>query len=356
MAVFFVGAAAEAQALKVGMAEHALPCTFNPGGQWQGSFYEIWGEVSSGANVPFEIVAVPDFRGLLEAGQSGQVDVALGCINMTPERLSKFRFSVPIQEDGISVLVRKEQTRTWIPILRALVSPEVLELLGGFLAFVLASAMVIWKIEGYGRQESTAATGRPRTFSKLFQVLLTGPGTNVIATSVRANLLIGVVYFIRVVSASVLVSLVSVHILTRGAEESTTASHVTVVQDLWGKMVAVSAGSVSEQWIQSHNAKDGAEKQIRLFQTDNVEHACDALLSGKVDAVVADNLQIQYYHEQLNPRAPVQVAIRNIHRQSQGLILSPNLPPETVLRINQAIARLKENGTIDAIKKRWFPD
>lgn len=346
-----------AQPLKVGMAVRSMPCTFFPNGQWHGSFYEIWSAVASNANLPFEVVSVPNFPQLLEAGQTGQVDVAVGCVNMTPDRIAKYRFSLPVQEDGISVLVRKEQTQTWLPIVRALVSPEVLELLGGFVGFVLAIACLIWRIEGYSRQPSTADTGRPRTFIRMFQVLLTGPGTNVLAMSVRANMLISVVYFVRVVSASVLVSLVSIHIIQRSTEEP--ASRVAVVQDLWGKTVAVGAGSVSEQWVEGHNrtlAGASKETQINLLQTDSVEHAWEALLSRKVDAVIADNLEIQYYHTKLNPRARVQVAIRNIHRQSQGLILSPNLPPETELRINQAIARLKENGTIDTIKDRWLPD
>lgn len=343
--------------LKVGMAVRSMPCTFYPDGQWHGSFYEAWSEIAVSANLPFEVVSIANFRQLLEAGQTGQVDVALGCINMTPDRLAKYRFSVPIQEDGISVLVRKEQVQTWVPILRALGSPAVLGLLSGILAFVFVVTLFIWHIEGYARQENTSTVGRPRTFSKLFQILLTGPGTNVIAATVVGNMLIGILYFIRIVAASVLVSLVSVNIIKRSTEE--TQSHVAVVQDLRGKTVAVGAGSVSEQWVENHNAdlRDASAKsRIQISQIDNLSQACDALVQGKVDAVIADNLQIQYYHSKVNPRAPLQVAIRNIHRQSQGLVLSPELPAETVLKINQAIARLKENGAIDTMKKRWVSE
>jgi len=84
--------------------------------------------------------------------------------------------------------------------------------------------------------------------------------------------------------------------------------------------------------------------------------AMDSLLAGQVDAVIADNAQVAYYRTKINPRAPLQVAIRNIHRQSQGLILSPQLPEPTALRINQAIARIKETGTADAIMRRYVPE
>jgi len=353
-----VGSSARAaETIKVGLSMRSMPCTYYPDGQWRGSFYETWQEIAVSANLPYEVVSVPNFRQLLEFGQNGQVDVAVGCINMTPARLAKYRFSVPIQEDGISVLVRKEQTPTWIPILRTLVSGPILGLLAGMLAFVLLISLIIWRIEGYSRQENTSTTGRPRTFSKLFQILLTGPGTNVIASSVRGNTLIGVVYFFRIVAASVLVSLVSVNVIKRSTEE--TKSAISSVQDLAGKVVAVGTGSVSEQWIESHNASapvvaDG--RPIKIQQIDSLEQSCNALLRGQVDAVIADNAQIQYYRLKINPHAQVQVAIRNIHRQSQGLILSPNLSAETALRINQAIARMKENGTVDNIKKHWLPE
>jgi len=334
-----------------------MPCAFNPDGQWRGSFYETWNEVAVSANMPFEVVNIPNFKQLLQAGQDGQVDVAVGCINMTPERLAKYRFSVPVQEDGLAVMVRKEPFHIWTPVVRTLFSLDLLELLGGILAFIFIIAVLIWRVEHYATQESTIKTGKLRTFAKLFQILLSGPGTNVIATTARSNSLIGLTYFIRMIAASVLLSFVSVNIIKKSSQD--VASTVRGIADLAGKTVSVGTGSVSEHWVTSYNATlspSASNGHIRIQQIDSLEQACNALQSGQVDAVIADNTQIQYYLTKVNPRAPFQVAIRNIHRQSQGLIFSPNLPAETVLQINQAIARLKENGTVDNIKKRWIPE
>ena len=345
------------QPLRVGFSAKSTPCTFFPEGHWQGSFYEAWQEVAANANLPFEIVAIPTFRQLLDAGQAGQVDVAVGCINMTPERLAKYRFSVPLQEDGISVLLRKEQSKTWLTIARTLASPGILGLLAVILSFVLVMTLMLWRIEGYGRQESTQVAGRPRTFAKVFQILLTGPGTNTIASTVRGNSLISVVYFVRIVAASVLVSLVSVNVIKRSTEDA--VSRVSAVQDLAGKTVSVGPGSVSEHWIEGFNqqlATGDTARRIKLHPMDSLAKSCDLLIAGEVDAVIADNAQVQYYKTKINPRAPLQVVIRNIHRQSQGLILSPQLPDATALRINQAIARIKETGTADAILRRYVPE
>ena len=123
--------------------------------------------------------------------------------------------------------------------------------------------------------------------------------------------------------------------------------------------MSVGTGSVSEHWITSWNAASSpsvASGQIQMKQIDSLEQAASALSSGQVDAVIADNMQIQYYLTKVKPKAPFQVAIRNVHRQSQGLIFAPSLPEATALQINQAIARLKENGTVDGIRKRWIPE
>lgn len=346
-----------AEPLRVALSQRSMPCTFYANGQWYGSFHETWSEIAASANLPFQLESAASFRELLEAGQSGKVDVAVGCVNMTPDRLLKYRFSVPIQEDGISVLVRKESAQIWLPILQTIFSLDLLGLLGGILGFVLVISLIIWKVEGYDRQDGTRQQGRPRTFSKLFQILLTGPGTNVIASTVRGNSLIGLVYFVRIVAASVLVSFVSVNIIKRSAQD--TGGAIRAVQDLAGKTVSVGAGSVSEHWVAGYNEtvdNKTPERRIRIQAQDSLAQGCDALLAGQVDAVIADNGQIQYYLSKVKPRVPLRVALSNIHRQSQGLIFSPGLPSETALRINQAIARLRENGTIDTIKKRWQKD
>lgn len=346
-----------AEPLRVAMSQRSMPCTFFANGQWYGAFHETWAEIAVSAGLPFQLESAASFRELLEVGQAGKVDIAVGCINMTPDRLLKYRFSVPIQEDGISVLVRKESFHIWLPILQTLFSWDLLGLLGGILSFVLVITLIMWKVEGYDRQDGTKTQGRPRTFSKLFQILLTGPGTNVIATTVRGNSLIGLVYFVRIVATSVLVSFVSVNIIKRSAQD--TGGAIRAVQDLAGKSVSVGAGSVSEHWVSGYNEtvdKSTPDRRIRIETQDSLAAGVDALLAGRVDAVIADNGQIQYYVGKIKPKAPLRVALSNIHRQSQGLIFSPQLSNETALRINQAIARLRENGTIDSIKKRWRQD
>ena len=144
-----------------------------------------------------------------------------------------------------------------------------------------------------------------------------------IATTVRGNSLISVIYFVRIIAASVLVSLVSVNVIKRSTEE--VSSQVRAVQDLAGKTVSVGIGSVSEHYIESYNAKlgpDEKDRAIKIHPMDGLDRSCNLLLQGSVDAVIADNAQIQYYRTKLNPRAPLQIAIRNIHRQSQGLIFA----------------------------------
>ena len=88
--------------------------------------------------------------------------------------------------------------------------------------------------------------------------------TNTIASTVRGNSVISVVYFVRIVAASVLISLVSVNVIKRSTEES--ISCVSTVQDLAGKTVSVGPGSVSEHWIEGFNQQLGLGDQARRIK------------------------------------------------------------------------------------------
>lgn len=346
--------ALEAAPLSIGMSANSQPCTFYDNGRWQGSSFDIWKEVSAQAQLPFDIVRFPSFRTLLTAAQTGKVDVAVGCINMNAERLAQYRFSVPIAADSISVAVRKNPISAWSAVRTTLV--ELLGLLAGFLSVILILSILIWYSEEYKSKQASLQTGKLNAFIKLFQILLTGAGTNTLAEKKTPNLLIGVAYFVRLVAASILVSFVTANII-RGSLVSS-SSEIDSLRSLVNKTVAVRPGTVSERLLQQYNVAYQAQAPespgILIQPKENMEQAFMALDKQQVAAVVADTAQIRYYMSQVNPNGSFQIVLTDLRPQSQGLIFSPTLPSQTVLKINQAIATLKENGALQEIQTSWF--
>jgi ABC-type amino acid transport substrate-binding protein len=346
--------ALETAPLSIGMSANSQPCTFYDNGRWQGSSFDIWQEVSAQAKLPFDIVKFPSFRKLLVAAQTSKVDVAVGCINMNAERLAQYRFSVPIAADSISVAVRKNPISAWSAVRNTLV--ELLGLLAGFLSVMLLLSILIWYSEEYKFKQASLQTGKLNAFVKLFQIMLTGPGTNTLAEKKTPNLLIGVAYFVRLVAASILVSFVTANII-RGSLVSSN-SEIDSLRSLANKTVALRAGTVSDRLIQQYNAayRDQAPGRsgILVNYKENMEQAFTALEQKQVAAVVADTAQIRYFISQVNPQGPFQIALTDLRPQSQGLIFSPRLSNQTALKINQAIATLRENGALQEIQTSWF--
>jgi len=128
--------------LRVGVVEGSPPCSDRRDDAWQGLAPELWNRVASRESLAFRLSAWPSTGDLLEATRTGVIDVAVGCINVSPERLLRYRFSLPFQEDGLAVLVLRTPLDLGRAFLGALIGPGLLQLLGGYLLPILPLAAV----------------------------------------------------------------------------------------------------------------------------------------------------------------------------------------------------------------------
>ena len=84
---------------------------------------------------------------------------------------------------------------------------------------------------------------------------------------------------------------------------------------------------------------------------DSIRDSLLALKDGRVNAVLADELQLRYLqsHAASSGIIPV-LAMSGIRPELQGFALSPKLNPETVKRINLSISQLKRNGLVQQLR------
>jgi hypothetical protein len=161
------------------------------------------------------------------------VDVAVGCINLSPERLESTTFSLPFQEDGLAVLALRNRLDLGKAFLRSLIGPALLQLLGGFLILIGLISLLTWRVEGHGRSDTTRTLGATRSFARIFQILATGPGSNTIVETTRGHLLVLLAYLVRIVAASLLVGFLTVHVVEETRERS--AGSLQGLEDLRGR-------------------------------------------------------------------------------------------------------------------------
>jgi ABC-type amino acid transport substrate-binding protein len=73
--------------------------------------------------------------------------------------------------------------------------------------------------------------------------------------------------------------------------------------------------------------------------------------SGEADAVLADDLQLEYVLQSLD-RSRLELVKRGMSPESQAFGFSPQLPDPTADRIDLAISELKGSGAVAELRAR----
>lgn len=331
--------------LRVGVVDGAQPCSDAMQGQWRGLAVDLWGRVAAIEQLPFIYERRPTAADLLEAVQRGELDVGVGCLTITPERVNRLRFSLPFQEMGLAVLQRRTRLEAGGAVLRSLLSRDLLQLLAVYLLCIAVVSGLLWRCEAHGSGAEQQQHGRRRGFAKVFQILATGPGTNTIASTTRGHGLVIVSYLVRIVTASMLVTTITVRLVR---EPATGPADPSRLADLQGLRVAARPGSVSEEVLRALRAQ-ATTRPLQIIPLQQVSQAAELLLSGRADAVLAEDLQV-LYAQALRPREGLVISLQGLQRESQAFALSPRLSNGTVARINRAISTLKRQGVVHELQ------
>jgi ABC-type amino acid transport substrate-binding protein len=287
---------------------------------------------------------------MLEATREGRLDVAVGCINVSPERLPRYRFTLPFQEDGLAVMVVNSRLDLGRAFLGSLFTPMLLQLLGGYLLVIALLSLLTWQVERYAQQPQTLSRGLRRSFSKVFQVLATGPGGNTIVATTRGDGIVITAYLVRIVAASLLVGYLTVNVARE--VQGRASGRITSTADLRGLRVAVRRGTVSEALLRELNVGDTGPK-VTILSRDNIRAGIDLLISRQADAVLGDNLQLSYQLLQIPSQVFLpRLALQGIRPESQAFALSPALPEATAERIDLAISSLKRSGMVSSLRQQ----
>ncbi|MFM7754201.1 MAG: transporter substrate-binding domain-containing protein [Cyanobium sp.] len=337
-----------APVLRVGAADGSQPCSYRQKESWSGLAVELWQRIADQEKLPYVLVVGESTAALLEATRRGELDVAIGCLTVSPERLRNTRFSLPFQESGLGVITRRNRLDLGLSLLQSLLAPDLIRLLLAYVAVISLISVAVWQVERSGSQPAAWPVGRRRGFALIFQVLATGPGTNTVVVTSRGHGLVVLAYLVRIVSASLLVSYVTINVV-RGTQD-TANTILRTLNDLAGRRVAVRPGSVSADLLEALNS-GGLRPPIQLQELKRVPDADRLLAENRVDAVVADTIQLEYLLAQLSHQR-FGLALRDIHPQSQAFAFSPTLSDAMAGRINVALGQLKRDGVVTQLQRQ----
>jgi polar amino acid transport system substrate-binding protein len=118
------------------------------------------------------------------------------------------------------------------------------------------------------------------------------------------------------------------------------------VADLAGKTVSVTSGTTSERWVVANAQRFGfGRTSFSQGSSDGVR----LLDAGAVDAYVGDLPTLLY---QLLKRPDLAVIARLPGQERYGIALAKDSP--LTAKVDAAITRMKQDGTMARIHKRWF--
>jgi polar amino acid transport system substrate-binding protein len=342
LAATATAAAAFARApLRVGVLDGSPLCSLQiTPGHWEGVAVELWRVVASREQLAYVLQPYPSARELLEASRNGEVDVAVGCLTVSPERVGRYRFTLPFQEEGLALLMPVDRLALGRSLARALVSPSLLRVLAVYLLAIALLSWLVWRDE-HQSEAGMERSAQLRSYMLVFQVLATGPGTNVIVSRTRGHGLVLLSWLLRIVGASLIVSTVTLDVLQQPPAAGDLPGSLA---DLAGRRVAARTGSVSDTTLR----QPPLAGRVTVVPMARVTEATGLLLSRTADAVLADEQQLRWVRDTAPPwqRRRLQLVLEGTHPESQALALSPRLDDALEERINRAISQVKRDGAL----------
>ena len=129
--------------------------------------------------------------------------------------------------------------------------------------------------------------------------------------------------------------------LTRKAD----AESIKSSADLAGKKVGVGLGTNYEQWLK----ENVPQADIRTYDDDPTKF--QDLNVGRIDVILVDRLAAFEMVEKTGDR--LAVAGDAFSRQESGIALRKG-NPQLLAAINEAIAKLRADGTLKQLSEKWF--
>ena len=279
------------------------------------------------------------FADMLRAVTDGEADLAIANISITAERETRMDFSQPIFESGLRIMVPGDQAggpALW----RALMSRDLLAAIAIAFVALTAGGMAMWYFERRA-QPYFDRPARQALFPSFWWALnlVVNGGFEERVPRTPFGRLFGV---LLVISSLFVVSLFVARITAVMTVDALNGS-VNSVSDLYGKRVGTIEGSTAAGFLDRRDIAwqgyAGLDGLIAGFQ------------AGDLDAVVFDAPILSYYATHAGRSTAAMVGPVFL-RENYGIVFPTGSP--LVEDVNQALLALREDGTYEAIYRKWF--
>ncbi len=320
------------------------PFSFEKDGQRTGFAMELWENLAAEMGVTADLTMVETPKQMVEAVQAKTADVGVGALSITAEREKIIDFSQPFFAAGQQIVVPRAAGGATDALWAAFGTVLNWKFVGSFalLIFVmLVISHLVWMFEHKINAEmwpQSYLAGMWESFWWSISTLLVGGADNKGPIGVGGRL---------VAIAWMLLSIVLVSLLTASFASTLTVNtlqgDINKPSDLASKAIATVEGSATIKILSNLGA------QVHPYPT--VRAALDALIAGKVKAVVYDSPILKFVLQGEAYTALTTVG-GEFDVSNYGFALQQDSPLRE--RLNQALLTLSENGTTEKLREKYF--
>ena len=338
-----------ARELRVGVSGTPPFVTAEPGPNGApargGISVDVWEEVADRNDLDYRLVPMSSTEANVRAVGEGDIDVAIGPISITSERLrsGRIEFSQPYFYGQVGVLLPAQPPTLWSR-LRPFFGVAALSSVGVLLLSLFLVGNFIWLAERRRNPDHF-----PRSYWRgvgngtwFALVTLTTVGYGDRAPVTAAGRFITGLWMV--------LTLLAVSSITAGLASAFTVSLSDTRQasirepgDLRGARLAVVEGTTSRRWADVVEA--------RAVVSASLNGAIELLRQGRVEGVLFDQPALRYALSQ-HPEAPLRLAPFGLGTQTYGLVLPAD--SELQLPLDVSLLELHRSGRIEAITDRWL--
>jgi polar amino acid transport system substrate-binding protein len=311
-------AVAVAAPLRVGISGEP-PFVDSTGDKISGISLTIWQEIADVNNFDYQLVQQPNAQANLDALAAGDLDVAIGPITITPQRVAQpgFDFTQPYFYAEEAVLVPRERANLLVR-LRPLVGVAALTSVGVLLLSLFVVGNLIWLAERRSNhsqfpRQYVHGLGNAMWFAL---VTLTTVGYGDRAPISKAGRAITALWMV--------ISLVAVSSITAGLASAFTlalarnsTAPIANPTQLRGALIAVVRGTTSELWADRMGAK--------AVVANSLKEAIALVQQQRAEGVIYDRPALRYYIAQ-NPKSELQLAPFDLASQTYGFAVRSGSP------------------------------
>ncbi len=313
-------------------------------GRYEGFSMELLDVVAADIGAEIELYAVNTSAKLIDDVSRGEADLGLGALAITARREAAVDFSQPYFDSGLQILVADE-SRGFLSgrlgsVARALFSTDLLVLVLVLMTVLVLAAHLIWLTER-GSNPDFPQQYRAGIWESLWWAAVTattvgygdktpkGPAGRVFGLVWMFSGLFVLAYFTAGIATAF-----TIDELNRGVDEPT---------ELRGRAVGAVIDSAATDFLERQG--------IAATEYVSADEAYDALLDGRVEAVVHDAAILQHFVA-TNERGGATISSLVFAESGFGFAMPPD--SELTEAVNRSLLELIESGDFAELHEKWF--